>query len=716
MGVIDGTAVSALITNAAFLEKNADSTGIGEVTLASTSPTAGAQVDSLQMEHNSAASFMGKTLNSASDDLPAWGNTDVGTATDTLFARTDAITERFNETTGHKHDGTAGNGAPVSSGDLINTPLRGFVLQATDIIGATGSSTVVTSNFIAKTPGGSTVQEGVVTDPPYNRVIVRQATGANQDDSFTDAFGNIVFARITYSAGVWTLSYFVIVSGTETVYSFASASDVRYYYQEIHNPLLPDAPVYSEFAVVPSDNQTSDVIQATTTLQGKVSLASSAPGAIASTGSAGTGNAVVANANHTHEGLHSVMASGYSQLLGDAIIAGSNGAVVTQASQTITISAPALTSSAPSDVGSSASVGSATTSAKADHVHRGVSSFAKSGDTALYGAVTISASGGVTLTQAAQNVAIDAPALSSTAPSDVGSSAVTGTGTTSARADHAHRGVFSVHKTGSSQIFGEITLSQTGGVTITQSSNDLSIDAPALSSTAPADIGSSASVGSGTTAAKADHVHRGVLSVNKNGATTLYGAVTLSAGTNITLAQVGQDISIASTASGGGGGGSLTFYDTASPEIIDQPAARILNRGAKFAFDPCSATTDNQVVFVDFRVPTSYTAGGPINLKLAVYTPSTSGTVAFTVISYLVRTGTDSYTAPTLTTTTAVSVAASTANKLVNLTALIAPAGSLGAAVSAGDMIRVGIRTNYPTHTITGIAYLVASSTEVTFT
>jgi hypothetical protein len=324
----------------------------------------------------------------------------------------------------------------------------------------------------------------------------------------------------------------------------------------------------------------------------------------------------------------------------------------------------------------------------------------------------------VTITQSSNDLSIDAPALTSSPAQDVSTASTVGTGTTSARADHTHRGVFSVHKTGSSQIFGEITLTQTGGVTITQSSNDISIAAPALSSTAPADIGSSASIGSGTTSAKADHVHRGVLSVNKNGATTLYGAVTLSAGTNITLTQVGQDISIASTASGGGGGGggALAFYDTASPEIIDQPVARLLNRGAKFAFDPCAATADNQVVFVDFRVPTSYTAGNPINVKLAVYTPSVSGTVAFSLTAYLVRTGTDSYAAPTLTTTTAVSIAASTANKLVNLTALIGPSGSIGSAVAAGDLVRVGIRTNYPTHTITGIAYLVASSTEVTFT
>lgn len=647
MGVLNGQAVEATITNAAFLEKNQDSTGIGEVTLASTTPGAGAQVDSLQREHNSAASFMGKALNSIVTDLPAWVNNDVGTATDPLFDRADALTERFNDTTGHNHDGTAGNGAPISSSDIINTPLRGYVRQGVDILGVTGSSSTVTLDFSGFTPGGSTVAVGVVTDPPWNKVVIRQATGADQDDVFKDASGNVVYGRLTYALGIWTLSYYVNLSGTETAYSFAVSSDVRYYYQEIFNPLDASAspPVFSEFAVIPSDNQTIDVITATTSLQGKVSLASSAPGAIASSGSAGTANAVTANADHTHEGVHSVKASGYSQILGDVEIAGSGGATVTQASSIITVAAPALSSTAPADVGSAASIGVGTTSARADHVHQGVHSLAKSGSSALYADVTLTGSAGVTLTQSLQNIDISAPALASTAPADVASSAVIGVGTTSARADHVHRGVFSV---------------------------------------------------------------------SKNGATQLFGSVTLSGGTNVTLTQVGQDISIA--ASGGGGGGSLSFYDTPSPEILTEAVARSLNAGAKYAFDPCAAAADNQAVFVDFKIPTSYT-GGNIAIKLSGYTPATANTAALSLTAFLVRAGTDSYAAPTLSNTTTVSTAApGTANRLFTLTATLSTAGAFGVGTAtAGDVVRVGIRTNYPTHTLTDILYLVTSASEVTF-
>ena len=643
-GVLDGQAVSAAVTNPAFLDANGDDTGVGKITLANTDPISGATVDNLQREHNSAASYMGKALNSSKDDFPSWTTNVVGTALDTLFARGDALTERFDATTGHTHDGSAGEGPQILAANVDAVPLRGYVLQGTDVLGVTGSSSDVSATFTGKTPGGSQFLEGVVTSAPQNKVLVRQASGPDEDTEFHDAFGNHVYGRLTEAAGTWTLSYYSSIAGVETAYTFLVSSDVRYYYQEIFNPLGGSAPVYSEYASIPSDNATSDVITATTTLQGKVQLATSAQ-PVGSSSSAGTANASVANEDHTHEGVHSVSKSGSSQLLGDITLTGSGGTTLTQASQNIDISSPALSSSTPSAIASTGSAGSATTTSKSDHTHEGVHAVAASGNPNITGDVTIGVSGGAGISQA--------------------------------------------------------------GSTIT-------ISAPALSSTAPADVGSSASIGSGTTSAKADHVHRGVHSVSKNGSSQLFGDVTLTAGSNITLTQVSQDITIA--ASGGGGGGSLTFYDTASPEIAAYPVARLLNRGAKFAFDPGTASTDNQAVFVDVRIPSSYT-GGNINLKLSYYTAATSGVVNFTVTSFLVRSSTDTYTAPTLFNTTASGASApGVANRLASMTVGISTAGAFGAGTaSAGDIIRIGISTNIPTHTISSVLYLVAAASEVTF-
>ncbi len=68
-------------------------------------------------------------------------------------------------------------------------------------------------------------------------------------------------------------------------------------------------------------------------------------------------------------------------------------------------------------------------------------------------------------------------------------------------------------------------------------------------------FGDAAAIGTAAFAARRDHKHAmpatPVTTINKTGATALTGAVTLTGGTNVTLTQSGQDISIA--ASGGGG-------------------------------------------------------------------------------------------------------------------------------------------------------------------
>lgn len=476
MGVLDGQAVSASVTNPAFIDANQDDTGVGKYTLANLEAVSGSTVDNIQREHNSAASFMGKTINSAKDDLPAWTQNEVGTASDNLVERGDALTQRFEGILGHNHDGTDGNGPNIPAANISLVPLKGFVIQGTDIVGVTGSSSDVSASFSGQTPGGGVSAEGVVTTAPENKVLVRQSSGPEADDVFEDADGDIVYARLTESTGVWTLSYYVNKSGVETPYSFATASGVRYYYQEIFNPLGGSAPVFSEFANIPSDNATADVITATQALQGKVLLSSSAPPAIASTGALGTVNATVALSDHTHEGLHSVSATGEPQLVGDVTLSASGGTTLTQSGQDIEISSVALTSATPEAIASASSVGVSTDSARADHTHEGVHAVLLSGEPNITGDVTIAVSDGASASQVGSTITISAPALSSTSPEDVGSSASIGVGTTSARADHVHRGLHSISKNGDAQLFGDVTLTGSGAVVLTQSGQDIEIN------------------------------------------------------------------------------------------------------------------------------------------------------------------------------------------------------------------------------------------------
>jgi hypothetical protein len=399
--IVDGSPVNASNTNTQLLDAVSDDTALGKITLANTDTVSGTQVDNAQREHNSIASFVGKGLNTVKNDLPAWTNNDVGLSTDPVKLRADNLTAKFNGSSGHVHSGAAGDAPPIPAINIASVRLRGTFNQGTDLTGVTGSSTVVTTQMTGKTDSTGTTVKGVVVTAPNNKVVIRQASGTDTDDVYKDGSGNIVYGRITFSTPVWTLSYYVLVGGTETAYSFASASDVRWYYQELYNPIT-DAPVYSELATIPSDNATADVLTATTAIQGKTQLATAAPGEISATGSAGTANATVANADHTHKGVHALNSDGLTNIYGDVQIAGAGGTVSSQAGQIITLTSPALASTAPADVGSAAAVGVGTTSARADHVHRGVTEVHATSQPALYGSVEFAAGTGMSVAQAGQ--------------------------------------------------------------------------------------------------------------------------------------------------------------------------------------------------------------------------------------------------------------------------------------------------------------------------
>lgn len=404
-GVAPGSPVSAANTNAAFLDANGDDTGIGVYTLANALTASGPQVDNLQREHNSAASFMGKALNTVKNDIPVWINNDRGLLTDSLFARTDDLTHAFNVSRliGHTHSGAAGQGPKISGPDLVNVPLMGFAVKGPNLPAATGATTNVSTDLSTKLPSTSTTALGIVVSGGVNDCGIKQGpTATNPGDLYKDGSGNIVYGRIVNTGGVggtWTLSYYVMIGAVETAYSFTGSNDVDWYYQELYNPASL-TPVYSPFFNIPSDNTTADVLTATASQFGKTILDVATPGAVTDTPSAGTMNAHVAAADHSHAGVHSVNGGG-SPLLGDVTFAGTTGISVSQSGQTITV-AGSLSGSTPADVGAAGAVGVGTSAARADHVHKGVHSVE-----GIFGDVTQTAGNNLTKTVASQDIKFD---------------------------------------------------------------------------------------------------------------------------------------------------------------------------------------------------------------------------------------------------------------------------------------------------------------------
>ncbi len=296
MSVNDGQPVSAAITNPAFISKNTSDQMPNQLDFIDATPSSGPSIINIQKQQNSFASFIGMAINGIYNLLPSWATTNRGLSTNTIKQRIEAIDTAFDPSTGHYHTGAAGDGPLINALGLSNIPLIGYGLQGTDLVAVTGTSTDVSAQFTGYVPStGSTIQ-GVVVNAPYNKIILRNSV---DDQAFEDASGNTVYGRLTESVGVWTLSYYSEIAGVETAYTFAS-SGVRLYFQLLAPVLSATAPIYSPLFYVPSSNATADIITATTTLQGKTQLATVAQDIAAAT-SAGTANATVANADHTHK-------------------------------------------------------------------------------------------------------------------------------------------------------------------------------------------------------------------------------------------------------------------------------------------------------------------------------------------------------------------------------------------------------------------------------
>lgn len=518
-GISDGQPVDAANSNGAWIAKNGDDATIGKLALQNTDVVSGAFITNTQRAINSLFTTTGATETTPATTYSAQTNTiDDGDDHELALSK---LAAKFHSTTGHVHTGADGDAPPVSAGDLANSPLRGYVTRGTDLTGVSGDDTDVSTEMTGKTASTGVTSTGVVVTTSYNRVELRQASGVEAGDSFVDDDGNIVYGRITESAGTWTLSYFVDLSGTETPYSFPSPVDVRWWYQELYNTLDGTAPVYSEIFQTPSDNTTADVIHATSTLYGIVILATAAGADVASAGAAGTANGTVANANHTHRGAFTVKKSGDTDIFGTITLSQGTAISIAQVGNDLSFSVDLAT-------------------------------------TGIRGAVL----------------------LATAAAADVGSAGTAGTANgTVANADHVHRGAFTVKKTGSPDIFGTITLSQDTGITLTQVGNDIAISVNLATTTirggvllataAPVSVSSTNSAGTANgTVANADHQHQGVHSISASGEPLLYNDVTLSAGTGITLTQVGQDIEIEATGGGGGGGALVVTGSRGTPQNI----------------------------------------------------------------------------------------------------------------------------------------------------
>lgn len=335
-GIVDGQAVDAAQSNAAWLARNGATSGIGPITLSG--PQA-ATISDIQVTANVILVGIG-----GDQVTPATGYAAFGAPSATILDGETHVqslvrlAKKFDPSTGHKHSGAVGDGGLISYGSLTGTQLMGFAVHAVPLTAASGVSSNVTGLVISGNSYNSAAT-GPVSLSPYNYVHVFSASGS----SYLDATGNKVYARLSASPATatapsaWTLSYYSQIAGTQTAYSFPASSYVDWYYQGLYTEAL--RPVYSDVFIVDSDQVAGEIPDATQIIRGKVLLSSASAVSVGSSNAIGTPNATVANADHAHQGVHSIAASGGAALFGDVILAASGGMNITQSGNTVTFTA-----------------------------------------------------------------------------------------------------------------------------------------------------------------------------------------------------------------------------------------------------------------------------------------------------------------------------------------------------------------------------------------
>ncbi len=173
----------------------------------------------------------------------------------------------------------------------------------------------------------------------------------------------------------------------------------------------------------------------------------------------------------------------------------------------------------------------------------------------------------------------------------------------------------------------------------------------ALPTASAVSIGSTNSAGSSSSLARADHTHQGLHSLAASGQPQIVGDVVLAPGSNITLSQAGQTVTVASTAPAAGNrvtasaSGALTIDTAADTTLLSATITKSQAGSALLILatvqltqtaNPNSKTVDLKLFRGATQLDANYTArlgtaaGTVQNLPVELHFVDTSGTGTFT--------------------------------------------------------------------------------------
>jgi hypothetical protein len=269
MSVSDGQPVDAAVVNAAFISRTQDTSTVGKLALQNPEPESGPAISNPQRAINEAFDVSG-IAGLGDPNAKNYSSTNVVSngmnrkeAIEALDAEVGSIGSVADEYPLHTHDGV--NTPQISAASLLDINQLEATWQADTVVGASGFSSNINALFAAKNDGLGGTQLGVITLPPYNKVLLFDpVTGTN----FEDVDGTRVFGRVTFDTVDWVITYFTNKAGVETPYEFSSPVDVQFFYLEVFNlatrPTVPNTPDFFTLDV------TADVVDASATQRGVV--------------------------------------------------------------------------------------------------------------------------------------------------------------------------------------------------------------------------------------------------------------------------------------------------------------------------------------------------------------------------------------------------------------------------------------------------------------
>lgn len=264
MSTSNGQVANATTFNNAYVSRTVDTSTVGVVALNNISnPNSGALITNTQRLINEVRDADG-TLGEGDTSRKDYSSNNVVANGDNRKVAIGKLDAEFDTTLGHDHDGI--NSKQITIINVLDINQYFAEWQVLTVNSASGSSYVVTTEFTGLTAGGGASTLGVITSAPNNRCEIRTAsTGLEVNDTQ----GQKVYARITESVGVWTLSFYTNEAGSETAHTLSSQNIVVYFREVFSQDTRPTIP--ADMGALGSLDLTSDVVDASTTERGVIS-------------------------------------------------------------------------------------------------------------------------------------------------------------------------------------------------------------------------------------------------------------------------------------------------------------------------------------------------------------------------------------------------------------------------------------------------------------